>query len=152
MKTKDLCKAAIVIALYVALTALNPIGYGVVQLRFSAILSVLPFFKKEYKFPLIIGVALANIFSPLGMIDVAAGILIWAIAYVAIDRLPLTIPVKLVLTAAESAVIVASELSLMLRVPFSVALISVFISQSIVLLVGWVAFRTVFKNYKKIDL
>ena len=72
---KLLTKGSMLAALYIVTTAVNPFGYGMIQLRLSAIISMLPFFRKEYRIPCIAAVAIANIFSPFGIIDVAAGIM-----------------------------------------------------------------------------
>ena len=72
---KLLTKGSMLAALYIVTTAVNPFGYGMIQLRLSAIISMLPFFRKEYRIPCIAAVAIANIFSPFGIIDVAAAII-----------------------------------------------------------------------------
>lgn len=149
MKVRSLCKSAIVISLYIVLTALNPIGYGAVQLRFSAILSALPFFRKEYKLPLILAVALANIFSPLGIIDVASGIVIWAAAYFVIDYLPAKVPIKIIITAIWSAAIVSGELNLMTHAPFLATFASIATSQMIVLAAGGIIIPIILRAVKK---
>lgn len=78
---KMLTKLAIVAALYVALTyACAPLSYGGIQFRFSEMLILLVFFKREYSISLILGCALANIGSPYGIIDVVFGTLATAIS------------------------------------------------------------------------
>ena len=51
------------------------ISYGAIQLRISESLSQLVVFSKKYWFPITLGVAIANIFSPLGIVDVFFGTL-----------------------------------------------------------------------------
>lgn len=61
-------------ALYVALTlAIAPLGYGPIQLRFSELLVLLVFIDSGYIPAMVIGCAIANVFSPLGIYDVAFG-------------------------------------------------------------------------------
>ena len=116
MKTKTICTGAIIAALYIILTAINPIGYGIIQLRISAIISILPFFKKEYKIPCILGVMIANCFSPLGIIDVFIGCALWAIAYYVIDYTTKNIWIKCILTAVLSGLLIGFELWYVLKV------------------------------------
>lgn len=137
MKTKKLCLYAVVVAIYIVCTIINPIGYGVLQFRVSAVLSVLPFTKPNFKLPLIVAVALANMYSPLGIIDVLAGVLLWTAAYYVVDRFKVHLIVKLILTAVLSAFVVGGELTLVTHAPFVVTSVSIFVSQSIAFAIGY---------------
>ena len=71
---KVLTIQALIAAIYVVLTvAIAPFSYGAIQLRISESLSQLVVFSKKYWFPITLGVAIANIFSPLGIVDVFFG-------------------------------------------------------------------------------
>lgn len=130
-----LTKGSMLAALYIITTAVNPFGYGMIQLRISAIISMLPFFRKEYRIPCIAAVAIANIFSPFGIIDVAAGILLWTLAYYIIGRLE-DIRAICFMTAILSGAIIGGELSFMLKAPFLWNFVSISISQMIVFSIG----------------
>ncbi len=88
-RVRNISLGAMLAALYIVTTALNPIGYGIIQLRISAIITMLPFYRKEFRVPCIAAVAIANWFSPLGLIDVAAGILLWNRCWSKICLLPM---------------------------------------------------------------
>lgn len=76
MSIQKITKMAIVIALYVVLTyAFSFMSYGNIQFRIAEVLILLVFYKKDYAIPLVIACAIANILSPLGIIDVAFGTL-----------------------------------------------------------------------------
>ena len=73
---KVLTIQALIAAIYVILTvAIAPFSYGTIQFRISESLSQLVVFSKKYWFPITLGVAIANIFSPLGIVDVFFGTL-----------------------------------------------------------------------------
>ena len=73
---KVLTIQALIAAIYVVLTvAIAPFSYGAIQFRISESLSQLVVFSKKYWFPITLGVAIANIFSPLGIVDVFFGTL-----------------------------------------------------------------------------
>ncbi|MGX7111822.1 QueT transporter family protein [Gemella cuniculi] len=73
---KVLTVQALIAAIYVVLTvAIAPFSYGAIQFRISESLSQLVVFSKKYWFPITLGVAIANIFSPLGIVDVFFGTL-----------------------------------------------------------------------------
>ncbi len=72
-KTRGLVTAAIVAALYVALTLLSkPLTIGFVEIRFSEVLTVLPYFMPSTVWGLFAGCLIANIFSG-SIIDVFVG-------------------------------------------------------------------------------
>lgn len=73
--TKALCQTAVVAALYVALTTLNPLSWGVIQFRVANMLCALPFKDKRYAPAVLLGIAIANATSPFGPVDVLFGLL-----------------------------------------------------------------------------
>ncbi|QGG59248.1 QueT transporter family protein [Loigolactobacillus bifermentans] len=69
-----LAKIGLVTALYLCLTLLlNPLSYGAVQLRLGEGLNHLTVFHRRYILALTLACALANLMSPLGIIDVIFG-------------------------------------------------------------------------------
>lgn len=75
-KVKLLTVQALIAALYVVLTVSNlSFSYGAIQFRFSEALMQLVVFSPLYWLPLTLGVAIANFFSPLGIVDVFFGTL-----------------------------------------------------------------------------
>ena len=79
--TKALCQTAVVAALYVALTTLNPLSWGAVQFRVANMLCALPFKDKRYAPAVLLGIAIANATSPFGPVDVLFGLLAEGTAY-----------------------------------------------------------------------
>lgn len=134
-RTRTVTIGAMLAALYVVTTMINPLGYGMIQLRISAVISMLPFFRKEYRIPCIAAVAIANAFSPFGVIDVAAGVLLWTLAYYVIGRWG-NIHVICIAAAILSGVVIGGELSFVLRAPFLWNFVSITISQTIVFFIG----------------
>lgn len=74
MKTKYIVQAAIIASVYAALTiALAPISYGVMQVRISEALTVLPFFTPAAIPGLFVGCLISNILGPYGFVDMIFG-------------------------------------------------------------------------------
>ncbi|WP_129044455.1 QueT transporter family protein [Companilactobacillus metriopterae] len=70
----NIISVGIVAALYVAVTlAIAPFSYGAIQLRISELFNHLAAFNKKYIFAITLGCFIANIFSPLGLIDMIFG-------------------------------------------------------------------------------
>jgi len=71
---KKISRAAIIAALYVALTVLlMPISFYAFQIRVAEALTVLPFIFPEAVWGLFIGCLIANFFGGLGILDIAVG-------------------------------------------------------------------------------
>ena len=83
--TKDIVSNALIAALYVVLTLITyPISFLGIQFRFAEILVLLCFFRKDYSIGLIIGCAIANLASSIGLVDVGFGTAATVVACVCI--------------------------------------------------------------------
>lgn len=81
--TRSLCLSAVIAALYAALTLLLPaISYGELQCRVSEALTVLPMLFPQAVPGLFIGCLVANLLSPVGIVDIIFGSLATLIAAV----------------------------------------------------------------------
>ncbi|MCI2062601.1 MAG: QueT transporter family protein [Eubacteriaceae bacterium] len=73
-RTKYLIQAAVIAAVYAVLTViLSPISYGPIQLRVSEALTILPAFTPAAVPGLFLGCLIANLMSPVGIIDIVCG-------------------------------------------------------------------------------
>ncbi|KXO16285.1 QueT transporter family protein [Peptoniphilus sp. GNH] len=124
MNIKDLVKNAILIAIYVVVIGVNPIGFGAIQFRIGEALSVIPFFNRKYVPALIIGGALANLYSPLGPIDMVVGAACAIIAY-SFSKFIKSPYINSLIFATASGILVAGELSYTGDVPFFLTALSV---------------------------
>lgn len=74
MSARKLTLSAAVAAVYAVLTmVLAPISYGEVQLRISEVLCILPFFFPCTAWGLFAGCLIANLLSPIGVLDIVFG-------------------------------------------------------------------------------
>ena len=109
--TKLIAQAAIIAALYAALTVLiMPASYGVMQLRISEALTVLPVFTPAAIPGLFVGCVVANLMSPVGPIDVVIGSAATLIAAVATYLLRDHRLLALLAPVVTNAVMVGAEL------------------------------------------
>lgn len=76
LKSREIAKAAIIAALYVAIVwALAPISFGVIQIRVSnALIGVVPLVGMPAVIGITLGVFIGNLTSPLGPIDLLSAI------------------------------------------------------------------------------
>ena len=89
MSLKQIARAAVIAALYVALTLpLGPLAYqNILQVRPAEALTILPMFFAEAVPGLAVGCMLANIFSGFGAYDVVFGSLITLLAAVLTSKI-----------------------------------------------------------------
>ena len=110
--TKNLVRLALVAAVYAALTlALSGLSYGPIQLRFSELLVLLCFYRKDYCVSLTLGCLIANLFSPFGLYDIIFGTLATAVAVIPMYYMP-NIWLAALLPIVSNGVIVGFELFL----------------------------------------
>lgn len=121
----DVTKMALVTAVYVTITlTFNVLSFGVIQLRIAEMFNYLPLFNKRYIWAVTLGVAIANLASPLGWIDVVVGSVCTLLVLVINQWLvkPLkNLKLKMVITAmlfAFSMFTVAGQLTFLYQLPF----------------------------------
>ena len=72
--TKFLIQAAVIAAVYATLTIiLMPFSYGVMQVRVSEALTILPFFTPAAIPGLFVGCIISNMVGPYGLMDMVIG-------------------------------------------------------------------------------
>lgn len=146
--TNYLVKSAVVAALYAVLTLLLPVAsYGPIQFRFSEILVLLVFYNKRFIPGLLLGCAIANLFSPMMLFDVAFGTLSSYIAFRLMQKaknlyLASIFPVLLVIVPAVGTwlILANNEVLLIMIMQF---MLSEFIMVSII---GVMIFKILEKN------
>jgi len=123
--TTDTAKMAVVTGLYVAVTiVLSVISFGAIQLRIAEMFNYLPLFNKRYTIAVTLGVAIANLASPLGIVDVLLGSISTLIVLLICRRVTKNITSlkkKMILTAlifAFSMFTVAGQLTFFYQAPF----------------------------------
>jgi len=146
MNTRDLMKTVIVAALYAALTVgLAPISYAAIQFRLSELLVVLAFIDRKYIPGLVLGCALANIFSPLGLIDVVVGTIATFISVYMMSRTKNLLIATLWPTI--NCVFVGAELYYVTNAPFWITTFYVALGEfTVVTVIGYPLFKMLMKN------
>ena len=148
----NITKIAIVAALYVVLTVIvSPLSYAGIQLRFSEGLDHLVVFNKRYVWALTIGCFIANLFSPMGIIDIIFGtletFLAAGITYL-LSKISSSIFIKLLISILINTLmmwIIALELHLYNNLPFWPTYGTVALGEFISLTIGAVIIYTLNK-------
>ncbi|MGL5915620.1 MAG: QueT transporter family protein, partial [Culicoidibacterales bacterium] len=149
----------IIAALYVVLTVtVAPLAYGPLQFRVSELLVPLIMFDFGFTWPLLIGTAMANLFSPLGMVDVVFGTLGTAVGILSFMLAKKYIPTTKFWQEALQFVIafgvigmfvIAVELNIVYEIPTLIAWIEVMIGQIVVLIIGVGVVKKIYPRLQK---
>jgi uncharacterized membrane protein len=143
MKVRFLAITAIIAALYIAVTMLiAPFGFTQVQFRISEMFNHLVAFNPRFAVGVVLGVFVANMFSPLGMYDLVFGVahsIITLGLFILICKYVKNIVARLVINTflfTFTMFIIAYELNLALELPFLWTWLTVAAGEFVVLAVG----------------
>ena len=144
-KIKDLVRIALVAALYVVLTVINPFSYDQVQFRISEILMFLVFFRKDYSYSLVLGCFISNFFSPMMLYDIIFGTSATILACLCMAYSK-NIYVSAIFPVIFNAILVGIELSLAFDTPFLINAGWVALGETVVMIVGLIIFVILKRN------
>ncbi len=147
--SQTLARLAVVTALYAALTvALQPISFGLIQLRISELLVLLCFYRRDYSIALILGCFIANCFSPMALMDMVFGTLATAVAVIPMFSVK-NIWLASLLPVVSNALIIPAELYIAFGQPYWLGVLTVGAGELIVVtLVGCPLFKFVVERSK----
>jgi uncharacterized membrane protein len=130
--TVFLVRGAIIAAIYVAVTLLlAPISFGPIQVRVSEALTVLPVLFPEAIPALYIGCLLANLGSPLGLVDILGGSAVTLLAAIATYRLRANVKIALLPPVLFNAFLISIYVRTVLQWPYWLTAVSIGIGQAI---------------------
>ena len=127
-----IARGALIAALYIVLcVVLQPISYGVIQIRFAESLTLLPMLFFEAVPGLFLGALVANILGPLGLIDVVGGSLATLVAAYLTYYFRDTI-IGYFSPVVVNAVFVSLYLHLIFKWPYWATVLSIGLSEALV--------------------
>lgn len=153
INSKQLTKMAIVASLYIVLTMIvAPVSYGPVQFRISEILNLVVFFNPLYGISLVIGCAISNLFSPMGIYDVIFGTLSTLLSVIFISKSK-NLFIASLWPSLFIPLIVGLELYVLQELPFITTVPFILIGEFVVVtLIGYPLFKLTMKNEKFIRI
>ncbi len=136
---------ALILALYYVFSLpLGQLNYGIINIRISEIFVVLAMFNKKFIPGIVGGCLLVNIFSGLPfdwLIGTAQTLLACLLLYWVKNRY-----FSLFLAAVSCGVIIGLELHFFINKPLWLAMGSVFVSECIILICGYILWKIALKN------
>ena len=150
--TKNIAITGITAALYVVMTlAIAPLAYGAVQFRFSELMVLFVYINPAFAPGLVLGCAIANCFSPLGIVDVIFGTMGTLCTVIAISKTKNLFVATLWPTVF--CIFVSIELYFISGLPFLATTATVMLGEfAVVTCIGYPLFKYILKNTKFIEL
>ncbi|MTK13562.1 MAG: QueT transporter family protein [Clostridiaceae bacterium] len=147
MKVKKLVKIAITAAVYtVATLAIAPLSYGAIQFRLSEVMTLLAFIDPVYIIGLVLGCAISNLYSPLGIVDVIVGTSATLISVYMISKTK-NLLISTLWPTIMNGLIVGAELFFVLNQPFWLSTIYVALGEFVVVTcIGYPLFKLLLKR------
>lgn len=143
---------AMIASVYAVLTlAISPIAYSEIQFRLSEIMVFLAFYNKKYIPGLTIGCIAANLFSPMGLLDVVFGTISTIIVCIAMYLIKNRYLAALA-GGAVTGLIIGGELWYAYQTPYLINVFYVAIGELIVLIIGALVFKILEQNENFINL
>lgn len=141
---KKMALNGVIAAVYAVLTLINPLSFGAIQFRVSTLLLPLAVFVPQIRSGLVIGTAIGNLNSSLGVIDIVVGSIVSAIAVYLVPKVKVKF-VMPVLYAIDSGALVALELWYCFKTPIWYNILTVGISGIILYSIGLVVMKQIAK-------
>lgn len=142
-KVRSMATGGVIAALYVAVAMLiAPFGFTQIQFRVAEIFNHLIVFNKKYIVPIVLGVFVTNLFSPLGWYDLVFGVgqtLISLTAVILISKYIKGETARMIATMITFTItmaIIAWELHLAFELPFFITWFTCAVGEFVVLLAG----------------
>lgn len=143
---KTIAINGIIAALYIALTLISPFSFGVINVRLSDVIPAIGCIDKRYRWGVTVGMVIANLFSPYGLIDVCVAVLICFCAFFLGGQ---KVEIRAMILILATALFVSLELSFIEKIPFLWIYIEMVISETLLTILGLTFFKKIEKTYKK---
>lgn len=152
INVNKIAKIAIVAAVYAVLTiAIAPLSYGGVQFRVSEVMVLLAFIDPLYIPGLVLGCAISNLFSPLGIIDVFVGSFATFLSVYMISKSK-NLLIATLWPVLFNGIIVGAELYYVYQLPFVLTSLQVAFGEFVVVsIVGYIVFKIIGNNKKVVE-
>ncbi|KYH28137.1 MULTISPECIES: QueT transporter family protein [Clostridium] len=146
-KINKLVKIALVAAVYAVLTiAIAPISYGAVQFRLSEVMTLLAFIDPLYIPGLVLGCAIANLYSTVGVVDVVVGTFATFLSVYMISKSK-KLFIATLWPTLFNGFIIGGELYFVLKLPFWLSSAQVALGEFVVVtVIGYPLFRWLLSN------
>ena len=138
--TRDIISNALIAAIYVVLTLITyPVSFLGIQFRIAEVMVLLCFFRKDYAIGLVLGCAIANLTSTIGLVDVGFGTLATLLTCLCVMFCK-QLAIACIFPVLFNGFIVGFELWKFLGEPFWMSVGTVALGEFAVMVVGYIVY------------
>lgn len=128
MDRKGIAINGIIAGLYIVLTLINPLSFGVINIRIADFIPVIAIIDNKKRLGVTLGMAIANFFSLFGLIDVVVALMICLFSFYLMNGIK-SKNIRILLLAISTSVLVSVEISTLSHTPFIFELLIMLITQ-----------------------
>ena len=128
MDRKGIAINGIIAGLYIVLTLINPLSFGVINIRIADFIPVMAIIDNKKRLGVTLGMAIANFFSPFGLIDVVVAVMICLFSFYLMNGIA-SKNIRILLLAISTSVLVSFEVSALSHTPLIFELMIMLITQ-----------------------
>ena len=128
MDRKGIAINGIIAGLYIVLTLINPLSFGVINIRIADFIPVIAIIDNKKRLGVTLGMAIANFFSLFGLIDVVVALMICLFSFYLMNGIK-SKNIRILLLAISTSVLVSIEVSTLSHMPLIFELLIMLITQ-----------------------
>lgn len=147
MDKKYIAINGIIASLYIVITLINPLSFGIINIRIADFIPAIAIIDRKKAIGITVGMTTANLFSPFGLSDVGIALLICLFSFYGTVHIK-DENVRIFLLAISTAILVSLEISFFTHIPFIFELSIMLITQILMCFVGATVYRKIDKIFK----
>lgn len=145
---KNIALNGIISALYIMLTIINPLSFGIINIRIADFIPVIGVIDKRYRLGVTIGMIISNLFSPFGVVDVFVAIAICLFSFYGTCKARENI--RILLLAISTSVLVSCEISILTHIPFVIETLIMLATQIPMCFIGAKTYHKIERVFKNV--
>ena len=149
MDRKGIAINGIIAGLYIVLTLINPLSFGVINIRIADFIPVMAIIDNKKRLGVTLGMAIANFFSPFGLIDVVVALMICLFSFYLMNGIK-SKNIRILLLAISTSVLVSVEISILSHTPFIFELMMLLATQIPMCFIGAAIFKKIERYFTNV--
>lgn len=149
MDRKGIAINGIIAGLYIVLTLINPLSFGVINIRIADFIPVMAIIDNKKRLGVTLGMAIANFFSPFGLIDVVVALMICLFSFYLMNGIK-SKNIRILLLAISTSVLVSIEVSTLSHTPFIFELMMLLATQIPMCFIGAAIFKKIERYFTNV--
>lgn len=148
--TANIAINGIIAALYIVLTLVNPLSFGIINVRIADLIPIIAVIDSKKRIGVTIGMVTANLFSPFGLADAVVAVLICLCSFYGVPAHIDNEKERTLMLSIFTAFFVSIEISLFTGIPFLVELLIMLATQIPICFIGASIYHRIEREFKNV--